>query len=487
MFAQILIDNHDQIKKMKKQILLLVLIVSALTSFAAGGYKIKFNFKQLNEGTIKLAYYYGDKQYVKDTAIVDKTGKVEFSGKEDLPAGIYLVVFPSTKYFEILVDKEQKFTVDVDTTDLIFGVKINGSKDNVDFYQYLQDINKTQKDGEKLKKQMDEANSEKDKANIKAQLTELEKEYKNIKTRFIDQHPDALLSKVFKAAYEPEIPEAPLLANGKKDSTFAYRYFKFHYFDQIDMKDERLIRSPVLANKVKTYMEKLTPQIPDSINKAADFVIGLSDGKNELYKWLVYWITNNYEKSNMMGMDAVFVHMAKEYYLSGKAYWIDTAQQNKIRKRVSDLEPNLIGKKATNLKLLKPDFHQIQLYDLKSTYTILYFWDPSCGHCQKITPKLLEFYDAYKKEFDLEVLAVYTETDTTEWFKTIKEKKLIWINAGDLLWNTNFKKYYDIYSTPVIYVLDRQKKIIAKRIDVEQLPDFLRNHKKFEATKIQTQ
>jgi FAD synthase len=109
------------------------------------------------------------------------------------------------------------------------------------------------------------------------------------------------------------------------------------------------------------------------------------------------------------------------------------------------------------------------------------------GVLKKFTPKLQEFYDAYKKEFDLEVFAVYTETDTTEWFKTIKEKKLNWTNAADLLWNTNFKKYYDIYSTPVIYILDRQKKIIAKRIDVEQLPDFLRNHKKFEATKLQTQ
>jgi thiol-disulfide isomerase/thioredoxin len=452
---------------------------------AGGGYKIKFTFKQLDKGTIKLAYYYGDKQYVKDTAVVDKTGKVEFSGKEDLPSGIYLVVLPSTKYFEVLIDKEQKFSFDVDTTDLVNGIKITGSKDNQDFYQYLSEINKTQKQAEALKRQLDAETNDSEKEKIKKQLSDLEKEYKNIKTRFIEQHPEAFLSKVFKAAYEPEIPEAPLLPNGKKDSTFAYRYFKAHYFDNVDMKDERLIRTPVLSNKVKTYIEKLTPQIPDSINKAADYLIGLSDGKNELFKWLVFWITNTYEKSNVMGMDAVFVHMAKQYYLSGKAYWIDTSQQNKIRKRVEDLEPNLIGKKAVNLKLLKPDFHQIQINDLKSTYSILYFWDPSCGHCQKVTPKLYEFYQAHKKEFDLEILAIYTETDTTEWFKYIREKKLDWINAADLLWNTNYKKYYDIYSTPVIYVLDRQKKIIAKRIDVEQLPDFIRNHKKFEATKPQ--
>jgi thiol-disulfide isomerase/thioredoxin len=130
------------------------------------------------------------------------------------------------------------------------------------------------------------------------------------------------------------------------------------------------------------------------------------------------------------------------------------------------------------MRLLKPDFHPISFNDIKSEYTILYFWDPSCGHCQKVTPKLRDFYNTNKTKLDVEVLGVYIETDTTEWFKYIKEKELNWINAADLTLKTNFRAYYDIYSTPVIYVLDRNKKIIAKRIDVENLEDFLKNYSK---------
>lgn len=179
-----------------------------------------------------------------------------------------------------------------------------------------------------------------------------------------------------------------------------------------------------------------------------------------------------------MGMDAVFVYMAKNYYLNGKAYWVEETQKEKIKERVAALEPCLIGKNANNISLLKPDFHPISLYNINSKYTVLYFWDPSCGHCKKVTPKLKEFYDTAAKKLGVEVMAVYIEADTTEWFKYIKENELGWINAADLVGKSNFRKYYDIYSTPVLYLMDRDKKIIAKRMEVDKLEDFIKNYEK---------
>jgi thiol-disulfide isomerase/thioredoxin len=286
------------------------------------------------------------------------------------------------------------------------------------------------------------------------------------------------LTAVFKASTEPDVPEPPKNADGSIDSLFRYRYFRAHYFDNINMKDDRLLRTPVFAPKIKQYVERIIPQHPDSICVGAQKMIDLTDEKSDIFKYLVFYITNTYEKSNIMGMDAVFVCMAEQYYLSGKAFWIDSAQTEKIRERVNALKPCLIGKQAYNMRMYKPDFQQISLNEVKNRYTIIYFWDPSCGHCQKVTPKLSEFYKTNGEKFDVEVFGVYIETDTTEWFKYIKEKELTWLNVADLTLKTNFRAYYDIYSTPVIYVLDRNKKIIAKRIDVENLVDFLTNYSK---------
>jgi thiol-disulfide isomerase/thioredoxin len=457
-----------------------------LLAFAAGtqqavskGYEIKVNVKGLSDSTCQLAYYFGDKQYIKDSAKADTKGNLLFKGDEDLPGGIYMVVLPGKKYFEMIVDKEQYFNLETDNADLVANMKVKGSKDNEVFYDYLRWISERGKRMEELKKELD-ANKENaaKTIEIKEKQTALDAEVKKYKTDIIEKHPGILLTAIFKASTEPEVPQAPLKADGTKDSLFPYRYFRAHYFDNIDMKDDRLLRTPVFAPKIKQYIERIIPQHPDSICAGATKMISLTNDKSDIFKYLVFYITNTYEKSNIMGMDAVFVCMAEQYYLSGKAFWIDSTQTEKIRERVTALKPCLIGKQAYNMRLLKPDFQPIALHDIKSKYTIVYFWDPSCGHCQKVTPKLSEFYKTSREKFDVEVMGVYIETDTTEWFKYIKEKELTWLNAADLTLKTNFRAYYDIYSTPVIYVLDRNKKIIAKRIDVENLADFLTNYSK---------
>ncbi len=452
----------------------------SVQSVLAKGYEIKVTINGLRDSTCQLAYYFGDKQYIKDSARADSKGALVFKGDGELPAGIYMVVLPAgKKYFEMIVDKEQKFSLTTDRADLIENMVVKGSKDNEIFYTYLRWINIRGKRVEELKKELEAAKGNATlNEQIKNRQKEIDKEVKDYKANLMAQNPAMLLSLIFKASMEPEIPEAPILANGRKDSLFQYRYFRSHYFDNIDMKDDRLIRTPVFAPKIKQYIEKVIPQHPDSICLASERMISLSDENGEIFKYLVFYITNTYEKSNIMGMDAVFVCMAEKYYLSGKAYWIDSAQTEKIRERVTALKPCLIGAQAYNMKLYRPDFSKLALNDIKNRYAIVYFWDPSCGHCQKVTPKLSEFYKSEAKKYDLEVFGVYIETDTTEWFKYIREKELNWINVADLDLKSNFRAYYDIYSTPVIYVLDRNKKIIAKRIDVENLGDFLTNYSK---------
>ncbi len=465
---------------MKKTIFLFLFAVTALSLQAlAGGYEIKVNVKGLSDSTCQLAYYFGDKQYIKDSAKADAKGNLIFKGQEDLPGGIYMIVLPGKKYFEMIVDKEQHFSLESDASDLVTNMKVKGSKDNEIFYDYLRWISIRGKQVEELKKELDANKSNPAKSkDIKDKQAAIDAEVKQYKNDIIAKHPAMLLSAIFKASTEPDVPEPPKNADGSIDSLFRYRYFRAHYFDNLNMKDDRLLRTPVFAPKIKQYVERIIPQHPDSICVGAQKMIDLTDEKSDIFKYLVFYITNTYEKSNIMGMDAVFVCMAEQYYLSGKAFWIDSAQTEKIRERVNALKPCLLGKQAYNMRMYKTDFQQISLNEVKNKYTIIYFWDPSCGHCQKVTPKLSEFYKTNKEKFDVEVFGVYIETDTTEWFKYIKEKELTWLNVADLTLKTNFRAYYDIYSTPVIYVLDRNKKIIAKRIDVENLVDFLTNYSK---------
>lgn len=446
----------------------------SISSAAQKGFHIKVTVKGLPKDSLcYLANYYGDKQYIQDSAKADINGTVIFKADTLLPKGLYLFVLPGKRYFEMIVDREQRFSLETDTSDYVANMKVTGSKDNQAFYDYLRFIGSISKRAEAIKAEIEnskEGTPEREEAQKK--MAKLNEEVVENKIQFLKDNPDAFMSKVFKATKEIEIPEAPLNPDGTKDSLFAYKYYKEHFFDNIDMKDERMLRTPVLHPKIEQYLTKLTPQIPDSIIVAADYIVSLTRPNKEMFKYVVWWITNHYETSNIMGFDAVFVHMAEKYYTKDQAYWVDSTTLYKIQERVKILKPILIGKKMRNLVLKDTAGVYRSMYDIKQPYTLVYIWDPDCGHCKKATPKLKKLYDKAKK-YGFEVYAIDNEAERDKWINFIKEHNLNWINVADMEFRDNYRYELDIHSTPQMFLLDKDKKIKAKKIDVETLSEIL--------------
>lgn len=460
---------------------------AAKTSISATGYNIKIKINGIKTGdTLYLANYYGDKQYLKDTSIATSGGNVKFDGKETLGKGIYLIVLPGKQYFEVIVSNEQFFSMETDTKDYTQNMKITGSSENIAFYEYLKYVVAKGKIGEELRKKYDDAvkNDSTKVPGLKTQLIGVEKEVAEYRKTFIQKNPEKFVAKVFNAMIDPEIPETPKLASGRPDSTFPYRYYKAHYWDNIDLNEDGLIRTPIFHGKLEKYIKQMIIQIPDSINKEVDYLTSkVENKKGEIYKYIVWYATNQYETSQVMGMDAVFVHMAEEYYLTGKAYWINEDTEKKIRDRYSTLKYLLLNTFAPIIVLQDTLGKDRTFTSIKSKYTVLFFWDPNCGHCQKETPKLAELYNKSKEKLKFEVYAVNTQNDMPAWKTFIKTHKLNWMNVNNARGESNAQKIYDIYSTPTMYILDENKKIIGKRLGVEQLEEFLTNYEKYSSKK----
>ena len=470
----------------KALILFLAIILNVSSAKAeTTGYELKFKIN-MPDTICYLAHYFADKQYIQDSARTDSKGVVIFKGKEKLPSGIYLFVFPNKTYFELLVDKQQVFNMECDPTNVISTMKANSSEDNFEFYEYLNFIQKQSKEIESLKTDRNI------KVIAKENTDEVDKKMKGIdqtvmdyKLNYIKLHPEKFLSKIFLASQDVEIPPAPMLANGKKDSTFGYWYYKNHFFDNFDVADDRLLRTPIYQSKIASYMKNLVVQIPDSIIKEADKIIDKGASNYETYKYLVWYFTNTYETSNIMGMDAVFVHLAKKYYTKEKATWVDEASLFKIQDRAKQLDPILLGKKVRNLVLADSAGVFQSLYNVKAKFTVLFFFDPDCGHCKKTTPVLKAMYDKVKSK-DVQVYAICTEVEVNKWKQYIRDYKLEWINVGDPELHNNFRHEFDISTTPQIFLLDKDKIIKAKRIDVETLQKILYGELGMEGESIQT-
>lgn len=273
---------------------------------------------------------------------------------------------------------------------------------------------------------------------------------------------------------EPELPQTPVLPNGRPDSVFAYRQYKAHFWDNIDLSDSRVIRTPVIHGKVEQYLKSLTPPYPDSLKKSIDVLFARSKGNPETFKYLAWYLTIEYESSEIMGYDAVFVHLVDKYYNDPKMSWMNPTVKQNLIKRAEILRPILIGKEAPAMILLDTLQNPVSLKAIPADFTIIYFWDPDCSHCKKETPILKSFYEKNKKHFNLEVYAVCMDTSWKNMKEYIKVNDTKWVNVNGFYSMTpDFRELYDVRTSPVMYLLDRQKKIIAKRVLTEQMKQII--------------
>lgn len=476
---------------MRKIFLLTTSLMFCFTMFSQNNiisnYEIKVKIKNTENDTLYLANYLGKKLYYYDTAYADNKGITVFKGNK-IPAGIYAVVTKGPKYFEIVVN-EPKIELETSTDDFTNNMVVKNSPENKVFYEFITYVVNRRKEAYPLNEKLkDTTLSQTEKDDIYNQLKKIDEDVAAFQKEFDKKYyPNYFSATLLSLNFELEIPE-------EIDSTERYFYYKEHFLDRIDFNDDRFVRSPAFHNKLEKYFNQVLPQIPDTIIAEAKKIIGnIKDEKSDTWKYVVHYITNTYEQSKLMGMDKVLVFMAQNYYCStkpSKAYWMPEDKLKELCEKTAIGQYLLIGEKAPNLILQDTTESQwINLHEVaKTKWTIVIFYDPNCGHCKKEIPLFKEFYDKYKETYDLTIIGVNTELENKDWKKFIREQELNgWIHISDnpeihnhpekylnktTIESLNFRRTYDIFSTPQVYILDKNKIIKAKKIGAEQLEDL---------------
>lgn len=452
--------------------ILLCLFALNANSFGKNGYHIKVKLANTTDTMAYLAHYYGKPLptiYKNDSAYFDKNGVLNFVNNDSaIIGGIYMILLSDKKtYFEFLLNNGDDLSITADVKDLPYSLKFTNSPENEHFQEYINFL-------KEFGKKQEAYNSEIAKAKTKSDSTAVIKKYEPVgkslitfRKDFASKYKGTLVAGIFNAMETPDVPEGKhLLPDGKVDSTFSYNYYKNHYWDKFDFSDDRLINTPLYDTKLDEYMNKLVLPIEDSVVKESDYLLAKARPGKEVFKYTLWWLTRNAETSKIMGMDAVFVYLVENYYMKGDATWLDNEQLKKYIDRAHDIAPNVIGNVAPDVKM--PDLKGVEhsLLDVKAKYTLLVFWSPDCGHCQKEIPALDSVYNAVLKKKGVKVYAVRTEGDVKKWQEMIDKNKLDdWVNVYDPEHKSRYRADYDIYSTPVIYLLDEKKIIRGKRID----------------------
>ncbi|MGE5425243.1 MAG: thioredoxin-like domain-containing protein [Syntrophothermus sp.] len=488
--------NINPEKHLLRILSLLVFIGIGILPATAAGYQVRFKIKGIKDTTVMIGNYYGNGTYIKDTLKVDGSGRFTWKAPEDLPRGIYLVVITDKNYFEFIADKDTRFSMETDVKNPVENMVITDSPDNKLFYEYLMYNREKYKQIKELEDHQVKVKENKDSLKIiNDKINGLNSEIIKYKLSLVEKHPASFVAFFINAMKEPEIPEIPVLANGKKDSTFAYRYYKAHFWDGTVFTDDRLLRTPVFHSKLMKYFDKvvlnpfLNPiasvfQAPDSVIKESDRLIELARPNPEMFKYLIWFTTWHYENSEIMGMDKVFVHVVETYYVTNQTPWVNSTVKENVIKKAQRIKPLLLGSVPPNMIMLDTSNQLVSMYDIKSKYLILLFWDPDCGHCEQEIPKLKSFYDESKTQYGLQIMTICSDTSLVKWKNALKKRNMNFINVdGPRSLTGNYHDQYDIQTTPVIYILDERKTILAKNLKTDQIGMFLKNYEELKQKK----
>lgn len=425
---------------MKRLPLFFISLLLMLCSLQATGkgYRITLQTSSQQEDKYILAgWKWGDQTFL-DT-VEAKKGKAVFAGKENLKLGSYgIYTLSGKKVLDFNVPAENgNFRLSVVCNEEEYKVK-KADKENSIFLEFQNIINYSWEEFNGVEAFVAKINSLKEQAQQKA--------------------PGSITAIILEnVLFSPE-------------SAAQMR-------EQFPFADTAIINTPFVEDKVQQYLTLLQYNHNDTIIKHVNSLIA-EGGNSELQARLAYTAYDFFYHSSIMGQEGIAVDIAQNWFLNGKLEWPNKEGLFMLKTFVEFNRHSLIGMEAPELNLPDTTGTQVALHSLMGEYTILYFYTDDCITCRKETPMLVDFVNEYSNA-PLSVYAVYANDNATRWKEFINEGLYIynpfteWANVYDPDYSSGFQMLYNVIKTPQMYLLDRNKVIIGRGLNVKALKELL--------------
>lgn len=454
-------------------------VIAQKANVSDSGYSVEVQILPFKNSKMYLGSYYGKNKVLIDSTQLDEQAKGLFRGDKKLPEGIYFFVTPShSLLLEILMDKGQHFSVFADSAHPE-KIAVTGSADNAIFADYSKFLASITPKIIEWKKKAEAATSAAEKKEAESKMKEFNEQMNAYREGIVEKQPESMMAGFFNAVKIPEIREMPRLADGRIDSVAAWNYMKEHFWDEVDFSNNSLIRTPFFDPKLDDYFKYYVSPDPDSVIREVNYLLLASRAGKDIHQYLLGKFTDKYINPEIMGQDKVFLFLFNNYFSKGDTAWLNEKQKKYIFDRAYSIMANQINEPAPQLVLKDTSGKNVSLYDIKSNYTFLVFWDPTCGHCKTEIPLIDSIYRAKWKKEGVEIIGVNTNDNTfEEWKGFINQHHLTgWTHlwqpkkekeADELAQRPNFRQLYDVVQTPTMYLLDKDKRILAKKLSIEQ-------------------
>lgn len=426
--------------------------------------------------TVAIGAYYAGIPSILDSARLDSTQPLaRFKVQQPLASGQYFLGIPGADPFDIVVHQENTLHFATHAATPLDSFKVLVSAENQGYW-YWQKYMRARRN--LIEQQQATLNlirrATKDKAVLDAEakkIREMEEDMTNFTREQLVKYPNLFFPKLVNATAPTKVLKGiPPFIDDKVNIAYV-RYYKSHFWDNFDFRDERLLRSKALPEKIDDWLA-INGQPLDTAKRAVDMLVRKVQPYADMRKAAVQHLVQRFEDINLTNGDAMFVHMFDRYLNTATKAGVDTFVWMRMEYKAKIFRPNLIGQKAPEIKLPNHRDSIVSLHGFNAPYTLVYFFSPLCKKCQEITPGFYALTQQYAAK-GLKVIAVTTECPKAYWQDYVQKNVPNWTSLRDEARPSPLNELYAISGLPNLYCLDKDKKIVTKRIPWERVQEFL--------------
>ena len=451
-----------------KKLISIPLLALSLTASGQAENSLTGTITGLPAGKVYLAKYYGERIMITDSAVTDSSDHFRIALNPGTRTGLYRMAFGKNQTLDLILNHEN---VDFVTGAMNPGdsVTFSSSQENKIYYYFIRQDRKNQEKLELLAQVLDYYPDEDNfyrEAGL--QYEQIQKNRDRVYDSLMHLYPASFSMRIVRLYKTPFLP-----ATLKKDDRI--NFLKAHFFDNADFQDTTLLNSNAWSNKAINYLSLYSnnrlpqKQLESEFIQAITIMFGAAAVNPDIYKFLLDYVVGGFDKYHF---DEVLTYIADNF--QDPFACEDQARKTNLQKKLDNFKKIAVGKTAPDIESRDPKGKPVRLSSLGTEYTLVLFWSSECGHCTEMLPRVKQIYDDQKVK-KYEVYAVSLDTSRMEWTKFIREEKLKWINVSDLNgFDSQAANEYNIYATPTMLLLDRQKKIIAKPVSYRELEEVLK-------------
>ncbi len=421
----------------------------------------------LNTGMAYVSTITGEKVTPVDS--ITSTGKGKFVVSlraQRYHPGLYRISFDKNMWLDFMYDGED-IEMATTATALFDSMRVAQSESNRLYHSFLR-LNKQYRAKTDLL-QLVLARYPKDDSYYKTTQTtiaQLQKEYSYFVNNVSQRKPASFVARYIRSSQLPvmdfNLPPEKQLA-----------WLKAHALDNVDFSDNELVYSDLFTNKTIEYLtyyrnpQLLKELLEKEFMVAVDTILGKARLNQLVYQHVTEYLIDGFRN---FGFEECIDYILENYVLKDDLC-LDERPGSSLERIIKQKKVLPIGAAVPNILLPDTSGDIISLMKIDAEKILILFYSSSCPHCQAMIPRLAEIYRA-KNTF--RVMAVSLDSNRNDWIGFIRTNNLDWMNLNDPGgWSGNAASDYLVYATPTMILIDKEKKILAKPLTIDELVKLL--------------